>query len=219
MCNMSYVMHLLAVMIETMWLWRWFSFKLFLVPSMQPELELCHALISFDCSGAGGQLDRQMLQQFLQQQALETLPGPELWGSPVTQNHGVNCVNTFFFVSWCLNCSSALASCLLLWLVTLCVWGFLLEGSGSWMAVGVVLFNVPVSCRDTHRDMWVAYAPIHICVITWELTHADLQYKTESWKEVWEGEPVDKSPPKWIRHLYEQSVRRRRGYPTGELHP
>ena len=124
-----------------------------------------------------------------------------------------------FFVSWCLNCSSALASCLLLWLVTLCVWGFLLEGSGSWMAVGVVLFNVPVSCRDTHRDMWVAYAPIHICVITWELTHADLQYKTESWKEVWEGEPVDKSPPKWIRHLYEQSVRRRRGYPTGELHP
>ena len=64
---------------------------------MQPELELCHALISFDCSGAGGQLDRQMLQQFLQQQALETLPGPELWGSPVTQNHGVNCVNTFFF--------------------------------------------------------------------------------------------------------------------------
>lgn len=132
----------------------------------------------------------------------------------------VSTVSTpFFFVSWCLNCSSALASCLLLWLVTLCVWGFLFEGSGSWMAVGVVLFNVPVSCRDTHRDMWVAYAPIHIYVITWELTHADLQYKTESWKEVWEGEPVDKSPPKWIRHLYEQSVRRRRGYPTGELHP
>ncbi len=127
-------------------------------------------------------LDQQMLEQFLQQEALQTLPGPELWGSPVTQNHGVRLCQHVFFSAWCLNCSSALASCLLLWLVTLCVWGFLLEVSSSWMAVraGWVLFNVPASFRDTHTQshthtwyiyiymiyiyMWVEYAQIYVYI-------------------------------------------------------
>ena len=58
-------------------------------PPMSPPSLHMPAASSFT-QPLGGQLDRQMLQQFLQQQALETLPGPELWGSPVTQNIWTN---------------------------------------------------------------------------------------------------------------------------------